>query len=175
MGTILRWIAGIIAVIVVIILCGLLFIYSGFYNVSATYPDSHLYAWVFDTAMTRSVQRHAAGIKVPNLNGSGMYEMGFAHYNSMCVPCHGAPGVPIGHVGKGLRPAPPELVDSASDWKPNELFWITKNGIRMTGMPAWGVTHSDQEIWAMVAFMQKLHSITPDEYRSLSKRIPPAD
>jgi mono/diheme cytochrome c family protein len=167
-------IGGIIGLVGVLVLLAILFIYSGSYNVSAIHPDSAPVAWVFDTTMTHSVQRRAAGIKVPDLADPAMVKLGFSHYRSMCVVCHGAPGAPVGDIGLGLRPAPPELAEAAGDWKPNELFWITKNGIRMTGMPAWGPTHSDEEIWAIVAFLHKLPSLTPAQYRTLIHQVPPA-
>ena len=152
---------SIIGLIVVLVVLFILFIYSGLYNVAATYPDRAPVAWVLSTTMDHSVQRHARGIKVPALDDPAMIQAGLRHYEEDCVICHGAPGVRIGEVGRGLNPAPPELTEAAGDWKPNELFWITKHGVRMTGMPAWGKIDSDKEIWETVAFIRKLPSMTP--------------
>jgi mono/diheme cytochrome c family protein len=74
---------------------------------------------------------------------------------------------------RGFNPDPPELTEAAGDWKPNELFWITRNGVRMSGMPAWSVTHSDKEIWEIVAFAQKLPKMTAAQYKELSRQAPP--
>ncbi|MCE5198655.1 MAG: cytochrome c [Armatimonadota bacterium] len=167
-----RWVGLIIGIIIVLIALGILFIYSGIYSVAANYPDSAPSAWVLSTTMERSVRYHAEGIKIPNLNNPKMVQAGFEHYQEDCVMCHGAPGVKVGEVSRGLNPAPPELTEVANDWKPNELFWITRNGIRMTGMPAWGVVDSDKEIWRTVAFMQKLPSMTPSEYKKLDHQAP---
>jgi mono/diheme cytochrome c family protein len=49
---------------------------------------------------------------------------------------------------------------------PPELFWILKHGIKMTGMPSWG-DHGDDELWAVVAFLQKLPSMTKEDYAKL--------
>ena len=49
-----------------------------------------------------------------------------------------------------------------------ELFWIVQNGIRMTGMPAFGPTHKDEEIWKIVAFLRHLPALTPEEEKALS-------
>lgn len=164
---------AVIGLILIVVLVGILVIYSGLYNVSAVYPDNALVAWVLDTTMTHSVQHHAAGIKVPALTDPAMLRKGFRHYRGMCVACHGAPGVSIGDLGQGLSPAPPKLVEVVGDWKPNELFWLTKNGVRMTGMPAWGVTHTDDDIWAITAFLQKLPSMKPADYQKLNRQVPP--
>jgi mono/diheme cytochrome c family protein len=164
---------GVILALVILGALGLSFIYSGIYNVAATYPDAAPVAWVLSTTMDRSVKRHAAGIKAPALDDPAMLQAGSSRYRTTCVACHGAPGVQIGDTGRGLNPDPPELTEAASDWKPNELFWITKNGVRMSGMPAWGVTYSDKDIWAIVVFVRKLPSMTPSEYQALSLKAPP--
>lgn len=90
------------------------------------------------------------------------------HYDSMCAGCHAAPGVEAGVVAQGLLPEPPELVEEAAEWSAPELFWITKHGVRMTGMPAFGPTHSDQEIWDVVAFLGHLPGMSAAEYASLT-------
>lgn len=105
---------------------------------------------------------------MPPLDDPAMATNGLRIYQKSCLVCHGAPGVHIGEVGRGLNPEPPELTEAAGDWKPNELFWITKNGVRMSGMPAWGVTKTDKEIWDIVAFARKLPKMTPKEYQALS-------
>lgn len=165
----LIWIIGIIALVVIV---ALIFIYSGIYSVAANYPDKPSVEWALSSTMDNSVKHHARGIKVPNLDDPARVKRGLGHYREMCVPCHGAPGVPIGEVGKGLNPAPPELTEAAADWNDAELFWITKNGVRMSGMPAWGVIHPDNVIWDMVAFVRKLPKMTPAQYQALSKQVP---
>ena len=45
----------------------------------------------------------------------------------------------------------------------------------MTGMPAWGVTHNDELLWDVVAFLRKLPDLTPDEYQTLVKSAPDHD
>jgi mono/diheme cytochrome c family protein len=167
-----KWIGWIIVIVIVIAVLKILFIYSGIYNVAANYPDKAPVAWVLSNVMDHSVKRHAASIKTPNLDDPAMILRGLGHYR-MCAGCHGAPGIHQGKIAKGMNPAPPELTEAAADWKPNELFWITKNGIRMTGMPAFGDALSDKEIWDIAAFAQKLPKLTPSEYKAMSSKLPP--
>ena len=171
----LAWILGLVALIVLVGAIGVAFIYSGLYNVSARWRDSAPVAWVLSTTMDHSVHRHARGIKAPPLDDPTMIEAGLSHYREDCVMCHGAPGVKIGEVGRGLNPDPPEMTEAASDWRPSELFWITKNGIRMSGMPAWGVTHSDKDIWEVVAFARKLPGMKPAEYQAMIRKAGPME
>lgn len=165
---VIRWFGAIIAFIAVLLVLLVGFIYSGIYNVSALYPDSAPVAWMLGTISDHSVHRHATGIKTPSLDDPTMIQAGLRHYREDCIMCHGAPGIPIGEIGRGLNPKPPEMTEAAGDWMPCELFWITKNGVRMTGMPAWGKISSDKEIWQIVAFTQKLPSMTPAQYQKLS-------
>ena len=155
----------------VIIICALpiLFIYSGIYNISAVEPHNKLTLWIINTLQDNSVEHHAKAIKAPNLNDSSLIKLGFIHYREMCVGCHGAPGIEHDEIAEGLYPSPPELAEAVKDWKPSELFWITKNGIKMTGMPAFGKTHSDDKIWAIVSFIQKLPNMTKGQYESFNK------
>ena len=116
--------------------------------------------WVLNTTKDRSIESRLKDITVPDLNNLSMINEGFKHYNEMCVSCHGAPGLEETEVSVGLNPTAPYLVKVAKEIDAKELFWITKNGIKMTGMPAWGKTHSDEKIWDIVAFVKKLPDMT---------------
>ena len=155
-----------LTLIALLILC-LIFIYSGWYNVSANEQENGIMKWVLNTTKDRSIESRLKGITVPDLNNLSMINEGFKHYNEMCVSCHGAPGLEETEVSVGLNPTAPYLVKVAKEIDPKELFWITKNGIKMTGMPAWGKTHSDEKIWAIVAFIKKLPTMTGDEYEKM--------
>lgn len=155
--------------IFILVIAGLLaVIYSGAYNVGTSNHDNALVNWALDTAMTRSVQQHARGISVPALADPAMIEQGFRHYRRMCVDCHGAPGVAPDEIAKGLFPDAPDLAKTAGDWKAAELYWIIKNGLKFTAMPAWGPTHDEKALWAMTAFVQKLPRLSPSEYKAMA-------
>ncbi len=167
-----RCVGWVIVALVIVGAIGFAYAYYGFYNVSAVYSDWKPVAWFLDTTMGASVQRHARGVTVPSLDSPDMYRLGFQHYRGMCQECHAAPGAEAEELAKGLRPEPPELVEAAGDWKPNELYWLVKNGVRMTGMPAFGPTHSEDELWAMVAFVQRLPKLSEADYKKLDRGTP---
>lgn len=150
-------------------------IYLGVYDVGTANHDNPVVNWALDTAMTRSVARHAAAIKAPDLADPAMIDRGFRHYRAMCVGCHGAPGVTRGEIAKGLFPEAPDLSESASDWTPEQLYWIIKNGLKFTAMPAWGPTHDDRELWAMTAFVARLPHISPSQYHDMAVKAGPAE
>lgn len=153
-------------IIFLTIIC-LVVIYSGWYEVSASNEDSGIVEWIIKTTKNNSIEFRIEDISVPDLKDSLRIKEGFEHYNEMCVVCHGAPGKEETELSKGLNPPAPYLVKVTDKIDPKELFWITKNGIKMTGMPAWGKTHSDGKIWAIVAFMKILPGMKGDEYEKM--------
>ncbi len=156
---------------ILILACGafLAYIYSGVADVAATAPDGPVTRWVLGTIRERSISTHVKNIQVPPLTDPKMVETGFVRYNKMCAECHLAPGTGTSAIRAGLNPRPPVLARVVSHTPPAELFWIIKNGIKMTGMPAWGQTQDDASIWTIVAFLEKLHTMTPAEYRAMQK------
>jgi mono/diheme cytochrome c family protein len=166
-GEIMKILLSVLITLISLLVLLLIFVYSGWYNVSAMNDESGLMKWVFNSTKSNSIESRLKEISVPDLNDLAMLKEGFEHYNEMCVSCHGAPGIEESELSKGLNPPTPYLVEVAKGLDPKELFWITKNGIRMTGMPAWGKTHSDEKIWAIVAFMKTLPELTPEEYKKM--------
>lgn len=143
------------------------FAYSGIYDVSAGTSHSVVTDWLLSTTSHASVKRQAKNIEVPDLNDDALALAGVNDFNGMCAGCHGAPGQNPEAMGKGLNPSPPDLAKSATELSPAELFWVTKNGIKMTGMPAWGETHDDDGIWPVVAFITRLPQLDELEYQEL--------
>jgi mono/diheme cytochrome c family protein len=139
----------------------------GLYDVSATKPHGLLTAWVLHTTMIHSVRARANYQASPRQFSTGQVREGFALYEDHCVMCHGGPGVARPKWVMGLEPTPPYLLDAARRWSPAELRFIIKNGVKMTAMPAWGRSRSEEEITSLVAFLENLPAITPDTYRAM--------
>jgi mono/diheme cytochrome c family protein len=165
----MRKIVVLLILILVVICAGYVYINSGLYDVAATGPRGGLFDAIAGKVSDRSAEHHAEGIQVPPLNDPAQLKTGFAHYQEMCVTCHGAPGVKASEIGDGLNPHPPNLVRSTRDMPPNVVYWITKNGIKMTGMPAFGPTHSENDLWAITAFVKQLPTMTPEQYQAMGK------
>ncbi len=140
--------------------------YSGVVDVAATNRASGVLGWFLESTRDHSIEARASHIRVPELGGAHVLEVGADHYHQMCVGCHGAPGVEVSDASRGMEPRPPDLDEGPemSREEAAETFWIVKNGIQMTGMPAFGETHDDDELWAIVAFVAKLREMSPDDY-----------
>jgi mono/diheme cytochrome c family protein len=147
-------------------------IYAGLYNIAADVPHTQPVYWLLDTIRQRSVIARARDIAVPNdLEGASRISKGASEYAEMCSGCHLAPGMKRTEISQGLYPRAPEL-RRGTDLTPAEQFWIIKHGVKMTGMPAWGITHDDELLWDVVAFVRKLPEMTPEQYGTLVKNAP---
>ena len=144
-------------------------IYSGVFNVAATDTHWPVTQSIIDVARVRSIKARAAGISpAPNLDDHKRVVAGTSHFAEHCASCHSAPGVQSGELANGMYPQPPVLTDSAKEWSAGELFWIIRNGIKMSGMPAWP-GRSDDDLWNIVAFLQKLPGMSEQDYANLAK------
>lgn len=166
---------AIVLTLAVLVAGGLIYMYAGAYNVAATQEHTAVVRRILDSGQKRSVAVRAGRVPEAPPFDEPMVEHGFEHYRAMCVVCHGAPGVERGEFGKGITPTPPELSEAAAEWSVKELFWITKHGIKLAGMPAFGPTHSDEELWGIVAFLQEMEGMTAEEYAQWETRLGPAD
>jgi len=159
----------VIAVLIVQVLAAVGFVYSGMFNVAATDPHWSLTHAIMETARERSIKTHAAGIHPPdNLGDHKRVVDGTSHFAEHCSSCHAAPGVEPGEMARGMYPSPPRLTNAVKQWVPRELFWIIRNGIKMSGMSAWP-SHSDDDIWDIIAFLHKLPNMSEQDYGELIK------
>ncbi|HEX2197521.1 MAG TPA: cytochrome c, partial [Burkholderiales bacterium] len=167
----MKWLAGFLLLAGA---AGATVLYAGWYDISAT--DQHLAPTyrLLDTAMRRSVKFRAKDIEVPDLSDPGKVQAGAFLYRQHCQQCHGAPGVAPVPFALGMTPVPVPLVHTARSWTAAEMFWVVKEGIKMTGMPAWKYRLSDAQIWSVVAFLPAMARLTPEQYAKLPLVPPPA-
>ncbi len=156
------------------VVAGLTFVYTGAFDAAADQPHSTPVHWLAETARERSIAARSKGIEVPDLDNPKLVAEGASEYSEMCVGCHLAPGVADNEMRPGLYPPAPELAtqqrssgESTADAA--RQFWVVKHGIKMSAMPAWGVTHDDATIWSMVAFVRKLNTLTPAQYAEMTQ------
>lgn len=151
---------------------GLIVLYAGLFNVSALWEDPALVRWVLNETRERSVSSRAASIQAPELGGAEQIEEGFRSFREMCAICHTPPEAKDSPTAQGLNPQAPDLAKKAEHMSEAELFWVIKNGIRMTGMPAWGPTHKDPELWNIVAFIKTLPNMSGADYEVMDQYAP---
>jgi mono/diheme cytochrome c family protein len=156
-----------VAGILVTLLVPVLLLTMGAINMGADVKpgliERTLAPWVRD----RSVAKRAPKEKNPYAGDLAAIATGLDHYRENCLMCHGARDVAGAELSKGLNPPAPSLDKEVNDTPDGELFWVIKHGIRMTPMPAFGPTHTDEEIWHTVAFIRHLPDLTAQERDSL--------
>ena len=141
-------------------------IYAGIYDIAADEPHSQPVFWLMQMVRDRSIAAHATDAVPVDLSDPKRIASGAVQYEEMCSTCHLAPGMKRTEISWGLYPRAPELRRD-SRLTPAEQFWVVKHGIKMTGMPSWGVTHDDELLWDIVAFLRKMPELTTDEYQAL--------
>jgi mono/diheme cytochrome c family protein len=160
-----------IAAVIVAAFAGI-FIYAGVYNIGADAPHSKLVTMSLDKLRERAIEHHARNIIPPtDLNDPKRLAMGAGMYGEMCSGCHLGPGLEKSEISQGLYPPAPEMT-RATTRTPAQQFWIIKHGIKLSAMPAWGRTHDDKLIWDMVAFLQTLPKLSPEQYKAALASAP---
>lgn len=150
---------------------GVLVVASGIIPIGASSGHWPITEWFLQFAMHRSVSTHSLGVQVPPLNDPDLILKGATHYEIGCRPCHGSPGIPQPRIPGRMTPHPPDLPQRIRDSKPQELFYVVKHGVKFTGMPAWPALQREDEVWAVVAFLQELAHLDEAGYRRLQWRF----
>jgi len=167
----MKFVRGFVVGLVVVVLGAIGVAYSGIYNVAANAPGIQPLEWLLAKTSQNSVAAHAKTVTAPAQLTDQQARVGLSIYRETCVYCHGAPGQDPGDIGKGLNPEAPYLPDVVGGFSSAELFWIIKNGIRMTGMASYGAVRKDEEIWSLVAFVQRLPKMTPEQYKQMEQSV----
>lgn len=170
------WTVATVIIAGVLVTCGAasLFVYGGAYDIAADMPHSQPVYWLLQKVRQYSIAAQAHDVVPNDLEDGKRIASGAGQYAEMCSSCHLAPGMKRTEISRGLYPRAPEL-RRGSGLTPAEQFWVVKHGIKMTGMPAWGVTHDDELLWDVVAFLRKLPGLTAEQYQALVKSAPTHD
>lgn len=169
----MRVLATIGAIAVVVVIAVSVYLFGGFYNVSAAVDDPDIVNWALIRVREASMDRRVDATPPIKLDDQVTIRKGaraFAEHG--CVNCHGAPGVKWAKFSEGLNPGPADLKEVAGD-EPAHVFWAVENGIKMTGMPSFGKAGvPDENIWQIVAFIKSLPSISETDYKAWSASMP---
>jgi mono/diheme cytochrome c family protein len=93
-----------------------------------------------------------------------------AHWVDHCASCHGLDGSANTPLGQNMYPQAPDMRDAGTQGlSDGELYYIISNGVRFTGMPAWGSEHTPEETWQLVSFIRRLPHLTPDELKAMKQ------
>jgi mono/diheme cytochrome c family protein len=146
-------------------------LHAGWYNVAATATPSRLERGFMSYVVDHSVSRRAPKGPNPIQETPEVLQRGLAEYREHCLVCHGLPGGRQSGIAAGLNPPAPDLADEDSqESSDGELFQVISQGVRMTGMPAFSKSESQDTLWKVVAFVRHLPKLTDEERRALNTR-----
>lgn len=96
-----------------------------------------------------------------------------AHFADHCAICHGNDGSGQTTIGQNLYPKPPDMrLAQTQNLSDGEIYYIIHNGIRLTGMPAWGDSQQDEDSWKLVHFIRHLPKLTPEQIKEMERFNP---
>jgi mono/diheme cytochrome c family protein len=167
----LKFVLGIVVAVVLLAAVGAFLVHTGRLPIAATTP-ADIVDRVAMTARFEAVRRRGAALQVTLPTDPASLARGREHYVENCLPCHGAPGVKRAEFAEGMNPTPPDIDGPLQTYDDGPLFWVIKNGIRATGMPAFGGNHTDAEIADIAAFVRHTPRLTPDERKELAAMAP---
>ncbi len=133
-----------------------------------------------EVAMARTMRglatpSSAKALKNPMANSPENLQMGLEHFADHCAVCHANNGNGDTMLGRNMYPKPPDLkLPQTQDLSDGEIYYIIQNGIRLTGMPAFGQPDQagDQGSWQLVQFIRHLPKLTPEQEAEMKRMNP---
>src|SRR6266852_4916187 len=140
---------------------------------SARDNPSVVETYVAKTARRLSVPASERNAKNPFAAGAEVLSEARAHFADHCATCHGNDGSGKTRIGQNLYPKTPDMrLPNTQSLTDGEIYYIIHNGIRLTGMPAWGTEEKDDDSWKLVVFIRHLPQLTPAEEREMEALNP---
>jgi mono/diheme cytochrome c family protein len=114
----------------------------------------------------------------PLTSSPGLLQESARHFADHCAFCHGNDGGGNTEMGRNLYPPAPDMrLAPTQRLSDGELYYIIHNGVRWTGMPAWGEpgNDNDQDSWKLVLFIRHLPNLAAGEIRDMKRLNPKSD
>lgn len=143
------------------------FLKSGIYDIAAVTEHLSPERFLITVMKKYSVNKAAMDIELPNFEKIPYIKKGAKIYVRHCEVCHGGPGQAREKLAKGLNPNPPPLVKVLDSWSKKEVYWIIHSGLKMAGMPGFGETLKQEELFAVSAFVLRLNTLPPKDYKKI--------
>jgi thiosulfate dehydrogenase len=155
-------ILGFGAAIATLMFAAYFFVASGALPSGQDSKPSKLEKWAARTSLQATMRREARGLKSPIAPSDDNLVAGVALYRANCQVCHGGADGAMSSIAKGLSPRAPQLAKEGVDDDPEGVtYWKVAHGIRFTGMPGYGGTLSEREMWQISLFAKHLNSLPP--------------
>ena len=175
MRNLIWFVAGAIALAVMVVGGGLIFLKTGANGFSARAQPSVLESFAARQARAMALPAGARERANPVADSPEVLADARAHWADHCAACHSNNGSGNAEMGKHMYPPAPDMRQAnTQDLTDGELFYIIQNGIRLTGMPSWGsgTSHDEQDSWKLVRLIRHLPKLTAEEEREMETLNP---
>lgn len=168
---VLRALCLLLAVVGLATIAGIVWFVSS--GISARVEPSRLETVVARTLRSAAIPEDAKRRANPVSPTEENLEEGLAHFADHCAVCHGNDGSGDTIFGRGMYPRPPDLrLAPTQELSDGSLFYIIENGVKLTGMPAFGPSESAEGTWRLVHFIRHLPKLTSEELRRMERLNP---
>ena len=154
-----RFVFGFVAAFVVMVLGVFLVSRLGLYPMGADNPPGGLEHSLASRALDVYAGKHKPAGDNPVQPSPANLTEGAKEYEKHCALCHGGAKGKISPMSDKFSPPAPQLINKIPHDEDAWLFWITKHGVRMTGMPAWDGVLSDDQMWKVIAFIKSSNKL----------------
>ncbi len=142
-------------------------------GISAQVEPSKAEAWVARRLRGAAIPGEARRVANPIPVSADILARGRHHFADHCASCHGNDGSGGTKLGRSLYPRAPDMrLPVTQELTDGELFYIIENGVKLTGMPAWGESGEARESWELVHFIRHLPQLTPAEKLEMARLNP---
>ena len=158
------FIYGVLATLVILFAVGYMGVTQGLLiPANADAKPSRMERWMASRSLAATISREVTKSQANPVNASDAnYEAGIKLYAQNCAACHGVPGERPSTIAIGLYQHAPQLARHGVEDDPEgETFWKVKHGIRLTGMPAFTLSLSDEQIWTLALFLKHMDALPP--------------
>ena len=164
-----KFLLGVLTGLVVLVLAGFSYMRFGFLDPRADIPVNAVEQEIAMPSLDASVERRALDIKNPVDSSDASLIAGMRMYQANCASCHGDVNHPHGALADAFYPRAPQFVEDSPDMSENQNLYIIQHGIRLSGMPAWKQSLSDQQMWQVTTFLSHMDKLPPsvsDEWKA---------
>ncbi len=156
-----NFILGILFTLIAVVVGGWWSVKQGYVNFAADQKPSLVEQKVAMAAVDASMDRRAGEGNNPVTSTEENIAAGAKLYLDHCGGCHGVPSSPESEFARSFNPPVPEFFKDAPDMSDSQNFYAIQHGIRWSGMPSWGKTLSDVEIWQIATFLNSVNKLPP--------------
>ncbi len=160
------FIVGVIVTLLLLACGGYLVANRGWYPIGADNPPSSMERRLANMAMDAYVEGHAPSQENPFKPTPENLTSGAQTYEMHCALCHGGAAQRISVMRTKFNPPVPQIINRIPGDPDANLWWVTKHGIRMTGMPSWDRVLSDDDIWKVILFVKHSDKLPPETQKA---------